>query len=53
MEKKEKKEGHSTGAMVAAAGAGVVGGAVLGAVVGECPNSSFFFVFLCSFFERS
>lgn len=35
VEKKEKKEGHSTGAMVAAAGAGVVGGAVLGAVVGE------------------
>ncbi|KAK8204508.1 hypothetical protein BKA81DRAFT_88518 [Phyllosticta paracitricarpa] len=33
VEKKENKEGHSTGAMVGAAAAGVVGGAALGALV--------------------
>lgn len=40
VEKKEKK-GPSTGTVVAAAGAGVVGGAVLGAVVGEYLPCSF------------
>ncbi|KAK7514319.1 uncharacterized protein IWZ02DRAFT_70496 [Phyllosticta citriasiana] len=38
VEKKENKEGHSTGAMVGAAAAGVVGGAALGALVSKsCP----------------